>query len=257
MNIKKTNPIGSFWAEDGVRVFKRLKISSGKLSEGLHERTIQSTDFIFDNSIYNFDKNTKVLRLTKQIYDNCKLIDIDSIKENVTINDFKYDSLFILLHNDDEGVIKIERKGSDFSYMYVADLSDANRAKNKFTFNTYSFLTKEFLNDEVNKVGQNYELSVFVIQLLTYLYYGDIVTKTIQPKGEVKISSFSKFINNSKIPITYIDSLWKQRISTDGFKVRGHFRFQPIGEKRIDKKLIWIEEFKKDGYNRKATVELI
>ena len=102
----------------------------------------------------------------------------------------------------------------------------------------------------------NVEHSNFVVQILAYLYYGDITTKFLLPKAKIKINSFSYFSNNAKIPITYVDSLWKQRISVDGFQVRGHFRMQPYGEGRTKRKLIWIEEFSKEGYNRRATKEI-
>ena len=96
----------------------------------------------------------------------------------------------------------------------------------------------------------------FVIQLLTYLMYGDIIEKVLTPKSKVRLNT-TTLINNSKTKITYCDTLWKQRIKVGGFKVRGHFRLQPFGENLNKRKLIWIEEYKKNGYNRKATVELM
>jgi hypothetical protein len=95
----------------------------------------------------------------------------------------------------------------------------------------------------------------YAIKILIYLFYGEIDQRFIPAKGSTKLSSFSKFLNNSTEDIYYANSLWKQRISPEGFKVSGHFRLQPIGEKRKGRKLIWIEEFKKEGYNRKATIE--
>ena len=93
------------------------------------------------------------------------------------------------------------------------------------------------------------------MQLLTYLIFGEITEKHLPPKTQANVG-FTRFLNNSKLNITFCDTLWKQRINVDGFKVRGHFRLQPCGEKREKRKLIWIEEFEKQGYNRKATVEM-
>lgn len=50
-----------------------------------------------------------------------------------------------------------------------------------------------------------------------------------------------------------LDSKWYTEISNDeSFKVSGHFRLQPYGDGT--KRLIWINEFIKNGYHRKATI---
>ena len=81
-----------------------------------------------------------MLRLTKNIVNNCKLINIESIKENINISDFSFDSLVILLENDNHGLIKINRAGSDFDFLYLKNLNNLEQ----IYFDTYSFLTKEF-----------------------------------------------------------------------------------------------------------------
>lgn len=255
MNIKKTNPIGISLIEDSLKVLKDAKsavLNQVKSSILVND---QKADSLVDNnkghmirmSVFDFNKNQKVLRLTKNIIENCKLINIDSIKDNIDVKDFDFESITILLDNDESGMIKIDRQGSDFDFLYLKNLKNLDRVY----FDTYSFLTKEF------SFRNKCEDSFFVVRILAYLYYGDITTKVINPKSNVRLSSYSRFVNNSKFQITYVDSLWKQRISADGFKVRGHFRMQPFGEGRKKKKLIWVEEFSKDGYNRKATRELI
>lgn len=53
-----------------------------------------------------------------------------------------------------------------------------------------------------------------------------------------------------------MDSKWfTNLVKSDGFKVRGHFRFQPKKKDGVwTKELIWINEFEKSGYNREAGV---
>ena len=256
MNIKKTNPLGVGLIESRFNIFKTIKknlvdseSNRGSKINDLDRKTFVDTNkesFMLKTNIFDFNKNQKIFRLTKNIIENCKLIDINSIKENININEFNFDSLIILLDNDSSGIIKINRNGTDFDFIYLKNLENLTHTY----INTYSFLTKEFnLNEDCIN-------SVFVIKILAYLYYGDITTKYIIAKSKVKLNSYSKFLNNSKINITYVDSLWKQRICVDGFSVRGHFRLQHVGVGRNKRKLIWIEEFKKDGYNRKATIEL-
>lgn len=41
-------------------------------------------------------------------------------------------------------------------------------------------------------------------------------------------------------------------VRKEGFNVRGHFRLQPCGRGRSERKLIYINEFKKNGYIRRA-----
>ena len=159
------------------------------------------------------------------------------------------------MDNDKSGVIKIERYGSDFSFIMFENLSLYNRDDADYWYNTYSFAAKTFQLEGNDPRIADYNKSIFVIQLLTYLCFGDITEIFLKPKTNKKIGS-TRFVNNSKLSITFCDSLWKQRINVDGFKVRGHFRLQPIGEGRLKRKLIWIEEFKKTGYHRRATVEM-
>ena len=52
------------------------------------------------------------------------------------------------------------------------------------------------------------------------------------------------------------DSKWYTEISNDeSFKVSGHFRLQPYGDGT--RRLIWINEFTKNGYHRKATIDKV
>lgn len=61
--------------------------------------------------------------------------------------------------------------------------------------------------------------------------------------------------NYSGLPVTYYDSRWvREIIRTEGFKVRGHFRLQPCKDSNGEwtKKLIYINEYQKNGYHLKA-----
>ena len=65
--------------------------------------------------------------------------------------------------------------------------------------------------------------------------------------------------NKSGLRIKYIDSRWlREIIRTEGFKVRGHFRLQPMKDEDGEwtRKLIYINEFEKHGYHRRALREL-
>lgn len=255
MNIKKINPLGLYIAKKGF-------------VGGLDKATSAASDFCttgisINRDLLRHNPRAKIIRVSKSIMDACKLIDIDSIKENVNESNFDFKSLFILLDNDKSGVIKVERFGSDLSFLMMSNLQNAVDNKLMCTYNSYSFVAKSFQiekNDKIDpayEVGRkiiSYENSVFVVQILTYLMFGEITEKYMPAKTKAR-KGLTVIFNNSKLNITFCDTLWKQRVCTEGFKVRGHFRLQPYGEKRGKVRLIWIEEFEKQGYNRKATVE--
>ena len=62
-----------------------------------------------------------------------------------------------------------------------------------------------------------------------------------------------KYVNDTKFNILHLDSKWYTNlVKSDGFNVRGHFRFQACGHGLKDRKLIWINDFTKAGYTAPA-----
>lgn len=248
MNIQKTNKLGLHLINRVISKHDiQFMLDKNKLiseNGGL----LRDNEILFNAGIFSTkQKDEKVLRLSFSVVNNAMLIDINSIKDNLDSVNIDFNYLTVLLPNDEWGVIRFCRVGADISFFYVSHLNllDTNP---QVEINNYSFISKNFQLTESAK-------SIFAVQILTYLIYGDITNRFIPANGAIK-QGYSRFLNNSKTNITFVDSLWKQRISTEGFKVSGHFRLQPIGEKRLKRKLIWIEEFDKHGYNRKATVEM-
>jgi hypothetical protein len=87
-----------------------------------------------------------------------------------------------------------------------------------------------------------------------FLQFAHIETKILPPSRQIWDGPICKYNNKTKSDITIVDSTWfTTLIKSDGFKVRGHFRLQPY--KGGEKKLIWIQDFKKHGYTRKARIE--
>lgn len=93
---------------------------------------------------------------------------------------------------------------------------------------------------------------VSAVSFVLFMQYADIETRRVAHNRKIK-SKGDNLINKTKIPITFVDSTWLTNIVREKeFKVRGHFRFQPCGQGLKDRKLIWIDEFKKKGYNKAA-----
>jgi len=98
-------------------------------------------------------------------------------------------------------------------------------------------------------------LAEYLNSVLTTLYFinnCEIETKVLPPKQKHKING-EKHFNESKNDILILDCKWFTDLIRDTpFTVRGHLRWQPHGEKRSKRKLIWIDEFEKSGYSVKA-----
>lgn len=85
--------------------------------------------------------------------------------------------------------------------------------------------------------------------------YAPVETKNCPSKKTTKFDTFA-YKNDTNFDITYLDCKWfTNLIQSNEFKVRGHFRLQPYGTKRTERKLIWIADFKKHGYTSRAKKE--
>jgi hypothetical protein len=93
-----------------------------------------------------------------------------------------------------------------------------------------------------------------ILCMLLFIKYCPVETKIIA-KGKKVSHSHEEYLNKTKLPIEILDSTWFTTIvRSEGFSVGGHFRLQPYGPGRTDRKLIWIEGYEKQGYVRKAGV---
>lgn len=114
---------------------------------------------------------------------------------------------------------------------------------------------KDFTKDELVQFicGSNYRL---VVLFELFRKYAEVETKILKPKMKAELFK-CKYHNDSDHQIEIMDSTWfTEFIKSEAFKVRGHFRLQAHGEGRVGRKLIWIKDFKKEGYTRKAKKEL-
>jgi hypothetical protein len=97
------------------------------------------------------------------------------------------------------------------------------------------------------------ELIRLVVGFEIFKKYADIETKTLNNTCPKATHINCLYENNLNKAVTVIDSTWYTNlIKTEGFNVRGHFRLQPVGEGRKERKLIWINDFQKNGYVREA-----
>lgn len=122
--------------------------------------------------------------------------------------------------------------------------------------------TSKWLLKYIQPDGQeNWRDTVFIslytnlICAINFLKYADVEDKKIKANSKEK-GIDCKYINTTNSDIHYITSNYIHNLYVQGaFKVRGHWRLQP---KKKDgewtKELIWINDFEKHGYTRKAGI---
>ena len=75
-------------------------------------------------------------------------------------------------------------------------------------------------------------------------------------RKEIKNNKKNQVITETGLKYFVFDSKWYTEISNDeSFQVCGHFRLQRYGDGT--RRLIWINEFTKHGYHRKATIDKV
>jgi hypothetical protein len=96
---------------------------------------------------------------------------------------------------------------------------------------------------------------ITLMRLLAFYYFAENETRIVNPGKSYGTKKQPDALDNSTdIPVTIINSNWNvTSIRLDGFDVSGHLRLQPCGPSSKERKLIFIEPFKKHGYVRKAT----
>lgn len=163
---------------------------------------------------------------------------------------------------DDVGIIFTEK---GFSIYVVSKNSKYKLLVFGFTrevLTTYGFIDQEdnfgglaCTVEDGKPYNDTSQLVMYMTTLLTGLYFinnCEIEQKVLAPNKKEKSSNGDKHFNESKSDIIILDCRWfTELIRTTPFSVRGHFRWQVHGEGRQKRKLIYIEEFEKEGYKRK------
>ena len=97
-----------------------------------------------------------------------------------------------------------------------------------------------------------------VLDYLCLRQWAEVQLKKVSTTVNKDVKKNKKMITVTEIGLDYylFDSKWYTEISNnESFLVSGHFRLQPYGDG--SRKLIWINEFTKNGYHRKATIDKV
>lgn len=129
----------------------------------------------------------------------------------------------------------------------VGDLGDGN----PFSVQASELTDEEYIPE--SKMEVIYCLMSIVLVLLLIKQFAEIEEVIVNRENRRARLGGEKHLSESNQDITIVDSNWfREIIRTEGFLVRGHFRLQPFGEGRQQRRLKWIAPFQKHGYRRKA-----
>lgn len=210
----------------------------------------------FNENVSAFRK--KVQYITEPFYDAITL----SLKKMLS------DELIENLANGDSGVFIYKK------YVTCYNLKDANETTIFIFYENKMIFLLRGSNIESRRIsffsetnysidhGPYYEyektigiVTMSLIATINFIKYATVETKQLAAGQKLK-GIDCNYKNDTKSNVTILNSTWfTNLVKSDGFNVRGHFRLQP---KKKDgewtKELIWINDFEKHGYTRKAGI---
>jgi hypothetical protein len=102
-------------------------------------------------------------------------------------------------------------------------------------------------------------LQQFINSILATIYFihnCETEQKIVKPREKYRANG-EKHFNESNNEFVVLDCKWFTELIRDTpFHVRGHLRWQAHGTGKQKRKLIWISDFEKQGYHRKATKQI-
>lgn len=212
-------------------------------SKGFGLKILKVSHKFLENSMLCREKLFPILK--KDCQDS---LEKGGIKESGTIilNHHLY-SYNILLNND-------------ISHVVVFEMFPNGGIRNivRGDINLFTSLVENDVALKLNSIkGESYShfITLMILSILYFKKYASV--EIIESKANSK-NTFAgcKYLNETDLDIEYLDSKWfTTLVKSEGFKVRGFFRLQPKKKNgEWTKELIWIDEFEKQGYNRKAGI---
>lgn len=134
------------------------------------------------------------------------------------------------------GVLKCDKEGDkvDFLVNNVAAIREDGKAMSS------------------GNVHYAWNFGVWIKGALLFKQFADFKTKKLPPKSKSR-NFHCRWKNEFDIKIELCDTNWyTQSIQGHPFVVRGHWRMQAHGSGMRERKLIWIDEFMKQGYKKGA-----
>lgn len=171
-----------------------------------------------------------------------------------------YNTFFYLIDSTDE---KITVMGQ-ISYTVTRDgkKQDYTQVFGGFFLKEHEdllFHNYKYLDNEVRTEHDDYTVREgvkIIIATELFMTFAELEVKNLPPSRQIWDGPTCLYNNKSKLKMGVVDCTWFTRLIQSGeFNVRGHFRLQPYADG--SRRLIWINDFKKHGYTRKARIETL
>jgi hypothetical protein len=106
---------------------------------------------------------------------------------------------------------------------------------------------------EIESGGVVYNIGCFLS--LIFYQFADVEILLLNAQKKRGHLSNCKYVSEANSEIEIVDCSWfRTLVNSEGFKVRGHFAIRAFGEGRSSRRLVWISEYEKQGYERKAGI---
>lgn len=109
--------------------------------------------------------------------------------------------------------------------------------------------------------GDSEQSSLETMYIILFKKFASVELELVEAgtKKKSAIADKGKVINELGVDVTLLDCRWfREIIRNEGFKVSGHFRLQPCKDENGEwkRKLIYIKDFEKHGYHRRAQISI-
>lgn len=122
-----------------------------------------------------------------------------------------------------------------------------------FNYETFRIMKDDWSHPDMLEKGLIPEIILFV-KAIIFISCTNVEPYVMKPSQKARPVNMAdkKWINKSGMEVTLINADWNRMyISTDGFDVQGHIRFQRHGKGNKEVKIIYINPYRKQGYQRK------
>jgi hypothetical protein len=188
----------------------------------------------------------KMYVLTQQVQDAAMTIKLDKIDLKWFRQIPPCDCMYIPNKDEFYRFTKTDTRVNVLHYYY-----SGSGIPMDYRYDCYSIILNEGILAQAPY--QNKEMAERFIRFLLFMELGEITINVVHPNGKVKFgkSGEDKIKNEAGLDAILVTTNWNKITVVQGeIPVRGHTRVQPCGVGRSDYKLIWINDFVKQGYTR-------
>lgn len=143
---------------------------------------------------------------------------------------------------------------------YVSELIKLNKEFKSLGYTEIDSVKKyddcPYYNELKKLYDYHYKNTLQCFQAFLFIRFAKILDTTHISSENTGLSFKERVygVKKSLLNIIKVDTLYDETLHViNPFSVSGHFRNQPIGEGRVNRKTIYIDSFMKEGYNRVAT----